>query len=87
MMRGPSMSLGEFLLTLSKDMDLLRSYVDDPYPLFEKYEVSEEHREILLSNDIDRLYEALRDEHPEEAHVYVAFGPLRGPTWTSNPNG
>src|SRR5688572_20420350 len=72
-MKNEEPKIGEFLITLSEDMELLKAYVDDPYPLFEEFGLTDSQQEILLSNDVGRLREALQGEYPDR-EIFVAFG-------------
>jgi hypothetical protein len=72
----PRKLIGEFLVELSEDPDLLRQYqADQRRFLRERSDLSEEQQEILCSNDLKRIRDAIRDEY-KKAEVFLL--PLPG---------
>jgi hypothetical protein len=72
----PDAKIGEFLIRLSEDPDLLREFYEDPKRVIEESELSEEKREILLSEDALRIQDEVRAEYPARDIFFLFFRPV-----------
>lgn len=73
-------SIGEFLIQLGEDQDLLARYNDDPKAVLVEAGVSPEHHEALLTGDLKRVRAALGEEYPEAEVFIVPLG-----QWITTP--
>jgi hypothetical protein len=62
--------IGEFLLELSKENDRIAAYLQDPIKELEDSGLTDEQKEILLSNDLERIRSAVREEY-ERVQVVI----------------
>jgi hypothetical protein len=62
MAAGP-MLIGEFLSELADDPDKLQAYLENPEQVMQEAGLTEEQRETLLSNDLNRIKGAIREEY------------------------
>jgi hypothetical protein len=68
--------IGEFLSELAEDQELLNAYLDNQRATLDKSGLSAEQRDVLLSNDLARIREAIREEYAK-AQVLVFPIPLQ----------
>jgi hypothetical protein len=68
-------SLYEFLERTSQNADDLEAYKADQKAFLEKANLSEEHKEVLLSNDRDRVERALVEEGSPVEETYFVIHP------------
>jgi hypothetical protein len=62
MAEGPKL-IGEFLSELADDPDKLQAYLENPEQVMQEAGLTEEQRETLLSNDLNRIKDAIREEY------------------------
>jgi hypothetical protein len=62
--------VGEFLIRLGDDPDLLARYKQDPYPVMDEAGLSPEQQDLIMSGDVRRIREDLRREYPD-AEVFL----------------
>jgi hypothetical protein len=67
--------IGDFLLELAEDPDLLARYRDDPARVLAESGLTDEQQEILRSNDLKRIRDAIRAEY-QEAQVILVPWPM-----------
>jgi hypothetical protein len=63
--------IGEFMIELSEDPDLLASYREDPEAVLRESGLTKEQQEIVLSNDLGRIRDAIRDEYGRAEVIVV----------------
>jgi hypothetical protein len=68
--------IGEFLLELYEDADKLARYMEDQAGALAHSGLTEEQQETLLSNDLNRIRDAIREEY-EKAEVIVVPLPVQ----------
>ncbi len=66
--------IGEFLLQLAEDPDLLARYREDPTAVLAEAGVAPEHHEALVSGDLKRVRALLGDEYPDAEVFIVPLG-------------
>jgi hypothetical protein len=67
--------IGDFLLELAEDAELLARYRDDPAQVLAESGLTDEQQEILRSNDLKRIRDAIRAEY-QQAKVIVVPWPM-----------
>ena len=68
------MGIGEFLIQLSDDSDLLARFREDPYGVMADGALSEKQQELVMSGDVRRIREELQREYPDtEVFVFPAW--------------
>jgi hypothetical protein len=56
--------IGEFLVELSEDPSLVKEYQDNQKEFLEgRSDLSQEQKDVLLTNDLKTIREAIRDEY------------------------
>jgi hypothetical protein len=64
--------IGEFLLELADDPERLDEYARDPANFLRRQsDLTEEQQEILLSRDLNRIRDAIRDEYGKAEVIVV----------------
>jgi hypothetical protein len=58
-------SVGEFLIRLGEDPDLLPRFKKDPYGVMEEAGLSDEQQELIMSGDVRRIQAQLGQEFPD----------------------
>ena len=67
--------IGEFLTELAEDVDKLRAYLgEDRDDLLRGSGLSDEQQEILRSNDLKRIRDAIRAEYSGAQILFVPLG-------------
>jgi Aromatic-ring-opening dioxygenase LigAB, LigA subunit len=67
---GPPKPIGEFLTELADDPELLGRYREDPEAVLAESGLTEEQQEIVRSNDLARIRDAVRAEY-QRAEIFV----------------
>jgi hypothetical protein len=62
-MAAGSKLIGEFLSELADDPDKLQAYLENPEQVMQEAGLTQEQRETLLSNDLNRVKQAIREEY------------------------
>jgi hypothetical protein len=65
--------IGDFLLELAEDPELLARYKDDPTRVLAESGLTDEQQEILRSNDLKRIRDAIRAEYQEAKVILVPW--------------
>jgi hypothetical protein len=65
--------IGEFLLELGEDAGLLARYRDDPETVLEESGLSADQQEIVRSNDLKRIRDAVREEYHDAKVILVPW--------------
>jgi hypothetical protein len=65
--------IGDFLLELAEDAELLARYRDDPARVLAESGLTDEQQEILRSNDLKRIRDAIRAEYQEAKVILVPW--------------
>ena len=65
--------IGDFLLELAEDDDLLTRYKDDPERVLAESGLTEDQKETLRSNDLRRIRDAVRAEYQEAKVILVPW--------------
>jgi hypothetical protein len=65
--------IGDFLLELAEDPELLARYRDDPTRVLAESGLTDEQQEILRSNDLKRIRDAIRAEYQEAKVILVPW--------------
>ena len=63
-------SVGEFLIRLGEDPDLLVRFKKDPYPVMGKAGLSEDKQDLIMSGDVRRIQTEVEGEFPD-AKVFL----------------
>ena len=58
-----AMNVGQMLIKLSQDAELLAQFKESPKEVLDAHEVSEADQETILSGDQDRIAQAIGNEH------------------------
>lgn len=65
--------IGDFLLELADDPELLARFRDDPATVLAESGLTTEQQEILRSNDLKRVRDAIRAEYQEAKVILVPW--------------
>jgi hypothetical protein len=63
-------SVGEFLIRLGEESDLLARFKQDPYPVMAEAGLSDEQQALIMSGDVKRVQAELQQEYPN-ASVFL----------------
>jgi hypothetical protein len=69
----PRKLIGEYLLELSKDKRRLKRYAADREGVLTRSGLTKEQQKILLSDDLRRIRDAIRDEYASANVIVVPF--------------
>jgi hypothetical protein len=75
----PQQKIGDFLIKLSEEPELLETYYSDPRAVLAESGLTEEQQETILSNDAARIQEALQGEYPDLDLAYLSWKPVHFP--------
>ncbi len=67
--------LGEFLIELAENKELLDEYLEDPRRVAAAFGLTEEQQQVLASYDLRRIRDFVRDEY-QKAEVLVFAIPM-----------
>ena len=65
--------IGDFLLELADDPELLARFRDDPATVLAESGLTAEQQQILRSNDLKRVRDAIRAEYQEAKVILVPW--------------
>ena len=63
--------IGEFLADLTEDPSLLKEYARDQKGVLERSGLTKQQQEVLLTNDLKKIRNAIRDEYKKADLIVV----------------